>query len=163
MKKEIKRTNWTRFFKQFNAGNQYRTATVTVERGKTVFLDERNAPFMGLRVTKKGRLIDGIDLHVARRQPEEFDEPIVSIKSPTAITLKKDKTGATTEMQIKADDDTIVSVSLTETDQETMQRRVVETIAYSLAERRGFAPGNEQNDWLEAEQKVRETASQFVG
>ena len=32
--------------------------------------------------------------------------------------------------------------------------RMIEEAAYYLAERRGFAPGHEQQDWLEAEREI---------
>jgi hypothetical protein len=35
------------------------------------------------------------------------------------------------------------------------QRVLTEKIAYSLAEKRGFAPGQELDDWLTAEAEVR--------
>lgn len=162
MKKEIKRATWSRFCKQFSAQNQYRAATVTVERGKTTFMDERDTPFMGVRITRKGRYIDGVDLHVARTRPEEIGEPLVSVKSPKSITLKQDGEGNPTEMTIKADDGTVVSVALTQTDPNETQRRVIETIAYTLAERRGFTPGNEQEDWFTAEETVRNTEKMLV-
>ncbi len=157
MKKEIKRSTWSRFCKQFSAQNQYRTATVTVERGKTTFMDERDMPFLGVRITKSGRYIDGVELHVARTQPEEIGEPLVSVKSPKEIILKQDSDGNPNEIMIKADDGTKVTVTLARTDPNEMQRRVIETIAYSLAERRGFTPGNEQNDWFTAEETIRNT------
>ncbi|MBM3393160.1 MAG: DUF2934 domain-containing protein [Betaproteobacteria bacterium] len=34
------------------------------------------------------------------------------------------------------------------------RRRMVEVCAYFLAEQRGFAPGNDQQDWLEAEARI---------
>ena len=34
------------------------------------------------------------------------------------------------------------------------KRRLIADIAYLAAERRGFAPGYELDDWLEAEQEV---------
>ena len=40
-----------------------------------------------------------------------------------------------------------------ELDAEELNRRIAEA-AYYIAEKRGFAPGNEQADWLKAEQEV---------
>jgi len=37
---------------------------------------------------------------------------------------------------------------------DTDRRRLIEEGAYYRAERRGFAPGREQEDWLEAEKEV---------
>lgn len=34
------------------------------------------------------------------------------------------------------------------------RQRLVATVAYFIAERRGFAPGNELDDWLQAEAEV---------
>lgn len=35
------------------------------------------------------------------------------------------------------------------------RQEVIETAAYYLAERRGFAPGSELDDWLAAEASIR--------
>ena len=37
---------------------------------------------------------------------------------------------------------------------------VIAEVAYYKAEKRGFAPGNEMQDWLEAEQEINESAVQ---
>lgn len=39
---------------------------------------------------------------------------------------------------------------------EESRRRRIEIAAYYRAERRGFAPGSEVEDWLEAERELRE-------
>ncbi|MFZ5979096.1 MAG: DUF2934 domain-containing protein [Candidatus Zixiibacteriota bacterium] len=38
----------------------------------------------------------------------------------------------------------------------------MEKVAYSMYEKRGYTPGNQETDWLEAERIVRETEAQFV-
>ena len=43
-------------------------------------------------------------------------------------------------------------------EQHDRQQRVAEA-AYYLAERRGFQPGHEREDWLEAEKQVRATTN----
>lgn len=39
-------------------------------------------------------------------------------------------------------------------DDDEAKRRLIAEIAYFTAERRGFSPGYEIDDWLEAEQEV---------
>jgi hypothetical protein len=39
-------------------------------------------------------------------------------------------------------------------DDDEAKRRLIAEIAYLAAERRGFSPGYELDDWLEAEQEV---------
>lgn len=51
------------------------------------------------------------------------------------------------------------SVSMTTTE---MDSRIAE-IAYYKAERRGFAPGYELEDWLEAEQEVKQEWREYSG
>ena len=40
-------------------------------------------------------------------------------------------------------------------DEETL-RRMIADLAYHKAERRGFEPGHDYEDWLEAEREIRE-------
>jgi hypothetical protein len=47
-------------------------------------------------------------------------------------------------------------------DDDEAQRRLIAEIAYFAAERRGFSPGYELDDWLEAEQEV-ESSIEAIG
>jgi hypothetical protein len=47
-------------------------------------------------------------------------------------------------------------------DDDEAKRRLIAEIAYFTAERRGFSPGYEIDDWLEAEQEV-ESSIEAIG
>jgi hypothetical protein len=42
------------------------------------------------------------------------------------------------------------------------RQRMIEEAAYYRAERRGFAPGDELHDWLEAENEINEMISNNI-
>ena len=43
-----------------------------------------------------------------------------------------------------------------------MERSLVQQVAYSIYERRGYTDGNDMGDWFEAEQKVRQAEKQLI-
>jgi hypothetical protein len=47
-------------------------------------------------------------------------------------------------------------------DDDEAKRRLIAEVAYFAAERRGFTPGYELDDWLEAEQEV-ESSIEAIG
>ena len=51
--------------------------------------------------------------------------------------------------------------SLTPADVERLRTAIAEA-AYYRAERRGFAPGHEMSDWLEAEKEIRQQLDRYL-
>lgn len=160
---EIKRSNWSRFCRKFNVTNQYRQAAVSVKHraGNEVELNQ-NSPFMGLAITKKGRLIDGIELFAGQYDPERLTEPIVSIKQPVKVILEKDNNAMDNRLSVEGKDGTVANVVLSGEKGPQQYHLFVEKLAYSICERRGFAPGSDLDDWFEAERKIKETELPFV-
>jgi len=163
MATEIKRNTWSRFCRKFNETNQYRQATVCVQqRNQNEIEINRDCPFMGIAVTKKGRLIDGIEFFTAQYDPHKLYEPILVVKQPVRILLEKDENGMDNHLSVESKDGTVAHIDLSGERDSQRYYSVVEKLAYSIGERRGFAPGGDRDDWLEAERKIKEAELQFV-
>lgn len=160
---EVKRNNWSRFCKKFNVSNQYRQTTVSVRRrNKNVIKISEHSPLMGITIAKRGRFIDGIDLFTAQHDPGRLAEPILSIKEPVRITLEKDDSGMDNRLSVESKDGSVASIVLLGEKDGRQYHTLVEKLAYSIGEHRGFAPGGDQEDWFEAERKIKETELQLI-
>jgi len=163
MKVEIKRNNWGRFRKKFNTTNQYRQSNLSVKsRNREEIEVCHDTPFMGFAITKKGRLIDGVDFFACQHDPNNLNRPVLSLKEPVRMIAEKDEHGKDTLLRVESRDGTTVIVSLVGERDPQQFRAVVETMAYTLSEQRGFDPGHDTDDWCEAERRVRETEQQLV-
>ena len=158
MSTEIKRKVWSQFCKKFNASNQYRLANVSVKtKGRNAVEVDRDAPFMGIALARNGRLIDGIELYTGKYDPDKLKEPIISIKQPDKVLLETDDTGADGRLTVRTKDGTEVNISLSGQKDPERHRSLVEKMAYTMYERRGYQTGREFDDWVEAEKRVKET------
>ncbi len=161
---EIKRNSWAKFLRQFNAANQYRHAELNIiderkREKKTIPLEDR--PFLGMVLEKRGRFIDGIQLMTANDDPEHLAEPVVTLKDPAKIILEKDAQGRDMTVTVVSSDGIKASLELGSHD-EQLPVQLVQKVAYNLYERRGFEHGHDREDWLTAEQKVKDTELNFV-
>ncbi len=160
---EIKRNGWSRFCKKFNETNQLRHAAVRVKhRDDGEVAIDRGSPFMGIAIAKKGRLIDGVELFTGQSDPDKLTEPLVVVKEPVRITLEKDHNDMDNCLSVEGKDGTVAEVVLSGEKVAGQYHSLIQKLAYSMYERRGFTPGNDVEDWLEAEKKVREVELQFV-
>ncbi|HUV29522.1 MAG TPA: DUF2934 domain-containing protein [Acidobacteriota bacterium] len=161
---EIRRNNWARFCRKFNAGNQYRQATVNLgQKSKGEVEINRDAPLMGIAIGRKGRLIDSIDVFTGRYDPENVTQPAVSVREPVKVMLETTPDGTDNRLSVESKDGTRASIILSGESSPQRYRNFVEKVAYTLSERRGFVPGNDVDDWCEAENRVREAQLQFTG
>lgn len=158
---EIKKNEWPKFYRKFNATNLYRPARLSVvnpDGSRTVICP---APFMGIALTRQGRKVNGIQFLAGQADAEKIIEPIMTIAEPTRVVLEQDTDGSDRHLRIQSStDDREVVLELT--GQRESSQMLVEKVAYSLYERRGYAPGNDRGDWYEAEQKVKEVETQLT-
>jgi hypothetical protein len=163
MTKQIKRNSWSRFCKQFSASNQFRPAQVKVKktRGRKVLSAVDCFPLVGMALAKKGRLIDGIQFFAGRPDVDMPVEPVITIKDPAEVILEQNKAGQDSRLKIRSKDGIEATVEIQQADD--LYRELVEKVAYSLYERRGFSHGDDHNDWFEAERKLGEIRRQFAG
>jgi hypothetical protein len=162
MDKEIRRNDWSRFCKKFNADNQYRPTKISVKRRSQGATDMEMSPFMGIALSKKGRFIDGVRFYTGRWNPENIAEPIMTITDPASMKIEKDKTGRDVRLRIRGKDGTEAMLELMGDKNDDQMRGFVEKIAYAMYERRGYMPGNDWDDWFEAEHKVHEAETQLI-
>lgn len=163
MATEIKRNSWSRFCRKFSVSNQSRCATVRIKhRDDNEVEVDRNSPFMGVAITKKGRLIDGVEFFTGHQDPNKLTEPFVAIKEPVRMVLEKDREGMDNCLSVEGKDGTVARVVLSGGKAAEQYHSVIEKLAYSMYERRGFTPGSDVADWLEAERKIKEIEIQFI-
>lgn len=162
MSNEIKRNYWSRFFRKFNSANQYRPTELNVRiAGKNTARVEMG-PFMGVMLCKKGRAIDGVQFLTGNWNPDSVVEPVVTVKEPAKIWLEKDKNGNDNRLRVRAKDGTEASLEMHGDREPQLERMLVEKVAYSMFENRGCGHGNDLNDWLEAENRVRQYETQLT-
>jgi hypothetical protein len=161
MSTEIKRGEWPRFYRKFNAANLYRPARLLVvepDGGRTIVCP---APFMGIALTREGRKINGIQFLAGQADAERIVEPIITVADPSRVTLDCDDDGLDYRLHIQSQTDSR-EVVLELTGARQSSQGLVAKVAYSLYERRGYAHGNDRDDWHEAERKVREVETQLT-
>jgi hypothetical protein len=162
MIKEISRNNWSKFCKSFNTANQYRQINIAISdkrNGENHVLE--NSPFLGINIRKKGRIIDGFQLFAGIWDPEKVTAPVLMINEPSKVTIEKDKGGIDRFLKIRAADGAEARLEIFGEKKPEPPRELVEKVAYSLYERRGYAQGNDMGDWLEAENILRKTEEQM--
>jgi len=163
MDKEIKRNTWSKFCRKFSSAKQYREVTIKfVNRRKKVINATESLPFLGLSLTKKGRLIDGFQLFTGWGDVEHVTAPVAAIKEPSQVKIGFDKDGLETSLILESEDGSRLEIEFHGERDDGRHRFLVEKVAYSMYEKRGYTPGNHESDWLEAERIVREAESQFV-
>ncbi len=156
MSNEIKRNNWSRFLKKFNSANQYRHTALSVRHDKNKADSIEMGPFIGVTLSKKGRFIDGIQFLTGGWDINAVAKPVITIKDPSQIVLEKDKDGRDYHLRVRSNDGTEARLQLNGEPQIEQGRTVVEKVAYSMFENRGYGHGDDMSDWYEAEQKVRQ-------
>lgn len=156
MIKEIKKNYWTRFVKNFNSDNQYRCAQVCVFNQDQQELELLNeTPFLGIKICKRGGKFGSVEFYAGRPDPDFIDVPIVAVNQPEKMSVDYDENGQVRYLSIISNDGSSASLSLNGEKYELFQS-YKKQIAYFISERHGFTPGNDINDWLEAEKKISE-------
>ncbi len=160
MTKEIKRNTWSKFFKKFSDNNRFRKINVSVKQNDN-YEDWKTfeVPFMGMMLEKKGRLIDGLQLFSGWWDGDQVARPLYSFKSPDKIILEKNENGDDWRLMLWTSDGVEASIELMGVKNPDW---VVEKVAYSLYERRGYTHGQDANDWFEAERRVHEAEETLV-
>jgi len=164
MTTDVKRNNWSRYLKRFNESNRFRRANVTVRRkGNKVTVLQTDTSLLGLVLTRKGRVIDGIALFTAHWDPQQLNEPVVAITGLVGIRQEKDAGGTITGVRMEASDGSVVTLELTGAAASERPRELVEKIAYTMYEQRGAAHGRDLDDWIEAERTIDHIERSLVG
>lgn len=162
MQNEVRRNNWSRFCKRFNSSNQYRPTSVNIKRRGENAHSYSMTPFLGMALSKKGRVIEGVQFFTGRWHPEQVMEPVLTIEEPSQIWLEKDKSGRDNRLKIRAKDGTEAMLELSGDPEPQQAVHLVEKVAYSMYERRGYSPGNDWGDWFAAEERVREAEMNLI-
>ncbi len=162
MKTEVKRTNWSRFLKRFNSTNQYRPVSIRVKNGKNETQVSTDTPLMGVALSKKGRIIEGIDLFTTVTDPESLTRPTISIREPVKIVADTDESKRDLRLFVEGKDGTRLTIELSGEGDSGRLHPYVEKLAYSIYERRGHRGGRDFDDWLEAERLITQAAHQLA-
>jgi hypothetical protein len=157
MVKEIKRSSWARFCRRFNLENQYRNAKITLQdihqNRETIPLE----PFLGIKPSKKGRFINGIQLFTASWDPNNLAIPKVTLPNPDAIQMEIQENASVLTLQVKSKNGSRLRLEISGDQDKSKTGMVVEKVAYSLYQERGFENGRDIDDWFEAEKRLQST------
>ncbi len=162
MASEIKRNIWTRFCKKFSADNQYRPTQIKTKPGNGDSATTSLMPFMGIAVSKRGRLIEGIQFYAGRADSRSIAEPIFTIERPAKILLEKDESGADRSLRIRSLDGNETCLELIGDREPAQTQQFIEKVAYALYEERGYTTGKDTDDWFEAERRVHTAESHLT-
>jgi hypothetical protein len=156
MEREIRRNEWSKFCRRFSSDNRYRAATVRYgKNGRDELRLGPDSPLIGMAVGKRGRQIDSIQLIAGCGDGDSVALPLVSIRQPTKMLLQNDDGGRAQSLIVESGDGTGMTIRMDSDREPAQQRLLVEKVAYSLWQRRGSANGQDFDDWLEAEARVR--------
>ncbi len=158
---EIKKSEWPKFHRKFNATNLYRPARLSIIDGDGNQTTVCPTPFMGIALTREGRKVNGIQFLAGQADPENLIEPIVTVVEPARLMLETDADGSDYRLCIRSQADNR-EIVLELTGQRESSQTLVQKVAYSLYERRGYTPGSDRDDWYQAEQKVKEIELQLT-
>ena len=156
MTKEIRRIYWMRFCKKFNQTNQYRRASVrlkTDSHGVTTIGSQQL--FLGISITRKGRLIDGVALYTGQFDSSPSSKPHVMIQDADRITSIKGKDGDDRSLKVTSRDGSVLEILLEGAPDHDQQHAIIGRLAYSIAEEQGFPADRDTDNCLEAERQVR--------
>jgi hypothetical protein len=162
MTKEIRRNVWAKFLKQFNADNQYRHIILHImdnENERRISVDDN--PFFGMSLRKKGRAIDGIQLFAGQADSENVTQPVAIIDNPARIMVEKDNKGYDRQVTVLSNDGPELRIELGQKNDWTTDE-LIRKVAYSIYEKRGYGHGWDIDDWLTAEDRIKNTELLFV-
>jgi hypothetical protein len=162
MSDEIKRNNWSRFLKRFNSANQFRPTELTIKRNGEETAGIPMSPFMGVALHKKGRFIDGVQFFTGKWNPDTVAEPVITIDKPSQIWIEKDQDGCDNRLRVRSNDGTEARLKMQGEKQPEQERWLVEKVAYSMYEHRGCRHGDHEDDWLEAEHRVKQAEMHLI-
>ena len=162
MAQEIKKTDWLRFCKKFNAANLYRFTTLNIKTKQGGETTQTLPPFMGITVSRKGKTIDGLQFLAGVPDADRIIHPAATVPQPDKLYLEKDQAGNDSRLFVRAKDGSDIRLELIGENKMDQERCLIEQVAYSLFERLGYTPGNDVGDWVEAEQKVKEAEHQLT-
>lgn len=160
MIREINRKTWSSFCRKFNSTNRYRPARVAYKPSRQT-ATTTESDLLGISLTRRGRLIDGLDILAVRHDPTSLDQPPLNLPNLEKLTVNQDAEGQDLELTAIAKDGAQAKIRFTGDIPESAHDQLVEKIAYSLSEQRGFPPGGDQEDWLEAEERISRLISEL--
>ena len=160
---EIKKNKWSHFCKKFSAANQYRSVVLSLKSQDCEEYDVlQDSIFTGILINRKGRLIRGIDVFIDQSDPDRLMVPAMSIENPVEFVLNQGKDGADQWLTIEGKNGIVASFIFNGSASHQKRQAWIEKLAYTFSERRGFAPGNDLGDWLNAERAIGETERLFI-
>lgn len=160
---EIKRNRWRGFLRKLNAENKYRDTNITLNpidgtEKKDISIDQ----FIGITLRKYNGRIDAIEITQATPDPNRIAQPIASLGQPAHISVKKTKHGTVCHILITDKEGNSAKVKFSGARDEASTTQLVEKLAYAIFERRGAEPGHHNDDWLEAEEKIRQVEAEIL-
>jgi len=159
-KMRMLKRDWAGFVRDFNRQNQFRRATLLI--GDSVLAGEPGMPFAGLSYDPDAR---NIGIYLGGISADSVAHMVHMVTVPRALYLLQDKDALNPVLgvQIVGGPGTeIVSVLFLDEKTEQTRKDWIDSVAYSLFEKRGMAHGRDRQDWFEAEHLVDEALKTFI-
>lgn len=163
MIREINRKTWSNFCRKFNTTNRYRAAQLAFRSPRSSRSTTWETDLLGINLSKKGRRIDGIDVFAIQQKPEGLKQPRLEITRLEKLVLKQDEQGNDQSLTLISANGAKAEISFIGDSDPEGHDHLVEKIAYAISEQRGFSPGNDMDDWLEAEKVIDRICSELPG
>jgi len=160
MIREINRKTWNSFCRKFNSTNRYRPARVAYKPTRQA-TSTMESDLLGITLTKRGRLIDGLNILALRHDPASLDEPGLILPKLEKLTVTQDEAGRDVELTAVSENGATAKIKFTGETPDSPHDQLIEKIAYALSEQRGFPPGGDQDDWYRAEQVIDRLISEL--
>ncbi len=159
-KKRILKKEWADFLRDFNRRNQFRRTNITL--GEDLLIGNPGMPLAGLLYQPGAKRVE---VYLGGAGPEDLAFMAHAVNAPRAIYVIEDSEAPNpvVGLQIQGPPKTRMTyVTFQDSDPEEVRCQWTANVAYSLFEKRGKEPGDDQRDWYEAEQLIRSTMERFV-
>jgi len=108
MIKEIKRNVWSKFLREFSVENKnshISARVVDYHKKNGAWISE--TPFKGLKLNKRGKLIDGVNLFAGEVNDINSEQEVLKIRFPEKIVLEKNSDGTPKKIEIHTNNDQV--------------------------------------------------------
>jgi|GEM_PF-6595314 len=157
MTRNIRRKDWAGFCREFNDRNRFRMVKAGDPRKKGV----AEALFIGVRLLKKGRKIEGLGLYAGCDRADQPAELLAKVIKPEEIILQQDTSGTDRKLEVVAENGATLAMELTGKADISSAEPLLQRLAHSIYESRGRTDGGDQNDWFEARKRLEQVAEEI--
>ena len=158
--KEIKKQQWSRLCGDISSEYRFaRTRVLNTDANGNSTTEQHTAPLSHLSLARRKGKISAFEVSLCEIRNGSPATSTISIGTPFRILRNPSSEDETETIEIYNEDGLKLILQIFGRTIEDSYGALVEKMAYTLAEVRGFVPGHEQEDWFRAEKLVRKVAA----